>query len=70
VEQCGWLTDRWGLCWQITPRQLGELMNSGDGARARRVAEAMLKMVKFNIAELEAVAAGKSARICGELPGG
>jgi len=58
VERCGWLRDRWGLCWQITPRQLGELMNDRDPDRARRVAEAMLKMVKFDIAGLEAAARG------------
>ncbi|MFV3076455.1 VOC family protein [Niveispirillum fermenti] len=55
VEQCGWLRDRWGLCWQITPRRLGELMQ-GDPGQARRVTEAMLKMVKFDIAALEAAA--------------
>jgi predicted 3-demethylubiquinone-9 3-methyltransferase (glyoxalase superfamily) len=58
VEQCGWLRDRWGLCWQIAPRRLGELMNDPDPAKAKRVAEAMLKMVKFDIAELEAAARG------------
>jgi predicted 3-demethylubiquinone-9 3-methyltransferase (glyoxalase superfamily) len=58
IEQCGWLRDRWGLCWQIAPRRLGELMSDPDPAKARRVSEAMLKMVKFDIAELEAVAKG------------
>lgn len=58
VEQCGWLKDRWGLSWQITPKRLGELMNSPDKAQAKRVTEAMLKMVKFDIAGLEAAAAG------------
>jgi predicted 3-demethylubiquinone-9 3-methyltransferase (glyoxalase superfamily) len=56
VEQCGWLRDRWGLCWQITPKRLGELMRDPDPAKARRVAEAMLKMVKFDIAGLDAAA--------------
>jgi predicted 3-demethylubiquinone-9 3-methyltransferase (glyoxalase superfamily) len=56
VEQCGWLRDRWGLSWQIVPKQLGELM--GDPAKAKRVTEAMLKMVKFDIAGLEAAAEG------------
>lgn len=56
VEQCGWLRDRWGLSWQITPRRLGELMRDPDPAKARRVAEAMLKMVKLDIAALEAAA--------------
>ncbi|NOJ43480.1 VOC family protein [Bradyrhizobium australiense] len=58
IEQCGWLQDRWGLSWQIAPKRLGELMNDPDPAKAKRVAEAMLKMVKFDIAELEAVARG------------
>jgi predicted 3-demethylubiquinone-9 3-methyltransferase (glyoxalase superfamily) len=58
IEQCGWLRDRWGLSWQIAPRRLGELMSDPDPAKARRVSEAMMKMVKFDIAELEAVAKG------------
>jgi predicted 3-demethylubiquinone-9 3-methyltransferase (glyoxalase superfamily) len=57
-ERCGWLRDQWGLSWQITPRRLGELMNDRDPERARRVSEAMLRMVKFDIAELEAAAEG------------
>lgn len=60
VEQCGWVRDRWGLCWQITPKRLGELMQDPDPARARRTAEAMLKMVKLDIAALEAAAAGST----------
>lgn len=58
VEQCGWLRDRWGLSWQITPKRLGELMSDPDPAKAKRVTEAMLKMVKFDIADLEAAAKG------------
>jgi predicted 3-demethylubiquinone-9 3-methyltransferase (glyoxalase superfamily) len=58
VEQCGCLKDRWGLCWQITPTRLGELMRDPDPAKARRVGEAMLKMVKLDIAGLEAAAGG------------
>jgi predicted 3-demethylubiquinone-9 3-methyltransferase (glyoxalase superfamily) len=58
TERCGWLKDRWGLSWQIVPRRLGELMSDPDRAKARRVAEAMLKMVKFDIAGLEAAATG------------
>lgn len=58
TEQCGWLRDRWGLCWQITPKRLGELMGDADPANAKRVTEAMLKMVKFDIAALEAAAEG------------
>jgi predicted 3-demethylubiquinone-9 3-methyltransferase (glyoxalase superfamily) len=58
VERCGWLRDRWGLSWQITPKRLGELMGDPDRNKARRVTEAMLKMVKFDIAGLEAAARG------------
>ena len=52
-EQCGWLRDRYGVCWQIVPKALGEMMGDRDPARAKRVAEAMLKMVKLDIAELK-----------------
>ena len=58
TEQCGWLRDRWGLCWQISPKMLEELMRDPDRATAKRVTETMLKMVKFDIAELEAAARG------------
>ncbi len=55
-ERCGWLRDRWGLCWRIAPKRLGELMGDPDREKARRVTEAMLGMVKFDIAALEAAA--------------
>ena len=58
TEQCGWLRDRWGLFWQIAPKRLGELMMDPDRAKAKRITEAMLKMVKFDIAALEAAARG------------
>jgi predicted 3-demethylubiquinone-9 3-methyltransferase (glyoxalase superfamily) len=58
TEQCGWLRDRWGLSWQIVPKRLGELMMDPDRAKAKRVTEAMLTMVKFDIAALEAAARG------------
>jgi predicted 3-demethylubiquinone-9 3-methyltransferase (glyoxalase superfamily) len=50
--QCGWLTDRFGIAWQIVPEQLGRLMRDPDVAKARRTTEAMMKMVKLDIAEL------------------
>ena len=53
---CGWLTDRYGVRWQIAPRRLGELMKSKEPGVAKRVGEAMLKMVKFDIATLERAA--------------
>lgn len=56
---CGWLSDRWGLTWQITPKRLLDLMSDPDRAKAKRVAEAMMKMVKFDIAALERAAKGE-----------
>ena len=56
LQQCGWLTDRFGITWQIVPSVLGELMSSSDRAAARRVTEAMLKMIKLDIAELQKAA--------------
>jgi predicted 3-demethylubiquinone-9 3-methyltransferase (glyoxalase superfamily) len=53
-EQCGWLKDRYGLRWQIVPTVLGEMMADKDVAKARRAAEAMMKMVKLDIAALQA----------------
>ena len=53
---CGWLKDRYGVSWQITPRRLNELTGDPDPDRARRAMEAMLKMGKIEIAELERAA--------------
>jgi predicted 3-demethylubiquinone-9 3-methyltransferase (glyoxalase superfamily) len=53
IEQCGWLRDRYGLCWQIVPKALGTMMKDKDPARSKRVAEAMLQMVKLDIAGLQ-----------------
>jgi predicted 3-demethylubiquinone-9 3-methyltransferase (glyoxalase superfamily) len=52
-EKCGWLRDRYGLCWQIVPKVLGEMMKDPDRTRAKRVAEVMLQMVKLDIAGLK-----------------
>ena len=53
-QACGWLIDRFGLRWQIVPALLDEMMRDGEDApRAKRVAEALLKMVKIDIAALE-----------------
>jgi predicted 3-demethylubiquinone-9 3-methyltransferase (glyoxalase superfamily) len=54
--QCGWLSDRFGVSWQIVPRSFGQLMSSGDAASKSRVMQAMFKMVKFDIAALEKAA--------------
>ena len=50
---CGWLRDRFGLSWQVIPRQLTEMVNSSDRAAAKRAMEAMLKMVKIDVSELQ-----------------
>jgi predicted 3-demethylubiquinone-9 3-methyltransferase (glyoxalase superfamily) len=57
-SMCGWLKDRWGLSWQITPKRLLELTGDADKDRARRAFEAMLKMQKIDIAEIERAANG------------
>ncbi len=54
--QCGWLTDKFGLSWQIIPKQLEELMGNEDPEVAKRVTAAMLKMVKIDVAGLEQAA--------------
>lgn len=53
---CGWLKDRFGLSWQIVPRRLNELVSDPDPDRARRAMEAMLKMGKIEVDELERAA--------------
>jgi len=53
AQACGWLIDRFGLRWQIVPARLDEMMGDKDSARAKRVADAFLKMVKIDIAALE-----------------
>jgi predicted 3-demethylubiquinone-9 3-methyltransferase (glyoxalase superfamily) len=50
---CGWLKDRFGVSWQIVPRQLNEMVQDPDQERARLAMEAMLKMGKIEVAELE-----------------
>jgi predicted 3-demethylubiquinone-9 3-methyltransferase (glyoxalase superfamily) len=57
-SRCGWLTDRFGMSWQIVPNRLGKLMSDADAERAGRVMQAMLKMIELDIAKLEAAAAG------------
>jgi len=55
---CGWIKDRWGLSWQVVPTRLHELLADPNPDRARRTVEAMLRMGKLNIAELERAADG------------
>ena len=53
AEQCGWLKDKYGLSWQIIPKRMGELLSEQDKIKARRVMDAMLKMKKIIIKDLE-----------------
>ena len=55
---CGWLKDRCGVFWQVTPTRLMELIKDPDRDRARRAMEAMTKMIKIDIAEVERAADG------------
>jgi predicted 3-demethylubiquinone-9 3-methyltransferase (glyoxalase superfamily) len=55
---CGWLKDRWGVFWQVTPTRLMELIKDPDQDRARRAMEAMMTMVKIDIAAVEQAADG------------
>ena len=50
---CGWVTDRYGLSWQIVPRRLRELLADPDSRRAQRAMAAMLQMTKIEVDELE-----------------
>jgi predicted 3-demethylubiquinone-9 3-methyltransferase (glyoxalase superfamily) len=49
---CGWLTDRYGVSWQVIPRALGELLSDEDSEKAQRVMQAMLQMSKIEIEDL------------------
>ncbi len=59
TQQCGWLTDRFGLSWQIVPTAMGRLMEGGDAARSNRVMKAMLGMTKLDLAALEKAYQGR-----------
>lgn len=59
AEACGWLRDRWGLCWQIVPTVMGAMMTDPDLAKVKRATDAMLKMVKFDIATIQAAFDGR-----------
>lgn len=52
-EQCGWLKDKFGLSWQIVPKRLGELLSDPNKKKSHAALNAMLKMHKLDIAELE-----------------
>jgi predicted 3-demethylubiquinone-9 3-methyltransferase (glyoxalase superfamily) len=53
AEQCGWLKDKYGVSWQIVPREMDEMMSKGTPEQMARVTKAFLKMKKFDLAELQ-----------------
>lgn len=59
AEQCGWLKDRYGLSWQVTPTAMGEMMQSGSPEQVARLTQAFLKMKKFDLLELRQAYEGK-----------
>jgi predicted 3-demethylubiquinone-9 3-methyltransferase (glyoxalase superfamily) len=60
-SQCGWCRDKWGVSWQITPRQLMEIYSDPDPAATKRAFESMMTMKKIDIATIEAARAGENA---------
>ncbi|MCC6300817.1 MAG: VOC family protein [Anaerolineales bacterium] len=58
-SMCGWCKDKFGLWWQIVPKQLGELMGDPDPVKSKRVVDAMLKMNKIIVADLQKAYDGK-----------
>ena len=57
-SQCGWLKDRFGVSWQVTPTVLTSLLSDPDQARAQRATQAMLQMRRIDIAEIKRAADG------------
>jgi predicted 3-demethylubiquinone-9 3-methyltransferase (glyoxalase superfamily) len=60
TNRCGWLTDRFGVCWQIVPTILGDMLRDPDPERANRVMQAMLKMTRLDIDALRNAYAGRT----------
>lgn len=52
-QACGWISDKYGVRWQIVPRVMDEMMADADPARSKRATDAMMKMIKFDIAALK-----------------
>ncbi|MBL8031057.1 MAG: VOC family protein [Candidatus Doudnabacteria bacterium] len=59
AEQCGWLKDKFGVSWQIVPTAMNEMMGKGTPEQKARLTQAVLKMKKFNIAELQKAYSGE-----------
>ena len=62
AQQCGWLKDKYGASWQIVPTVLPELVGDPDSEKSQRAMEAMLKMKKLDIAELEQAYSGEPSK--------
>ena len=60
AEQCGWLKDKYGLSWQVSPTVLGEMMKNGTREQIDRVTQAFLPMKKFDIAALNRAYKGET----------
>jgi predicted 3-demethylubiquinone-9 3-methyltransferase (glyoxalase superfamily) len=58
AQMCGWLKDRFGVSWQVIPKALGRYLSDKDRSKAGRAMQAMLKMKKLEIAELDKAYAG------------
>jgi len=58
-SRCGWLKDKFGLSWQIIPNTLGKMLGDSDGARSKRVMDAMLQMGKLDLDQLQRAYDGK-----------
>jgi predicted 3-demethylubiquinone-9 3-methyltransferase (glyoxalase superfamily) len=61
TSQCGWLTDRFGLSWQVIPATLEDLVSETDAARTERVMRAIMQMTKLDLSVLEHAARGDLA---------
>ena len=59
-QACGWITDKYGVRWQIVPRVMDEMMADPDKERSKRATDAMMKMIKFDIAALKNAYEGKA----------
>ena len=65
-EQCGWIKDKYGVSWQITPTVMNDMMHEADPAALDRVTKAFLQMKKFDLAELERAYKGVNTEDCNE----
>ena len=66
--QCGWLRDKFGIAWQIVPEALPRLLHDKDSEKAKRVMEAMMQMVKIDVARLQAAYNGTVAPLLEPTP--